>query len=154
KIRTDLNLYSGIVINKIHLSEYYQRIGDSILALRYAKEALSVAKQTSISGDLLGSLKHIATIDSQNEAKYSKMYIRINDSLQQEERKMQDKFARIQFETNELSQEKEKLAEQNRTLLYFFVGAFLIGLLLFVIRAQRAKNRELLLIQAQQKANE
>jgi hypothetical protein len=83
-----------------------------------------------------------------------KEYIKISDSIQLEERKSKDKFARIAFETDEIILEKDKLAEQNRSLLYFFVGSLFVGLLLFVIRTQRAKNRELLLKQQQQKANE
>nr|HPJ10274.1 ATP-binding protein [Flavobacterium sp.] len=89
-----------------------------------------------------------------NASQYSKEYIKISDSIQLEERKSKDKFARIAFETDEIILEKDKLAEQNRSLLYFFVGSLFVGLLLFVIRTQRAKNRELLLKQQQQKANE
>ena len=74
-----------------------------------------------------------------------------NDSLQLEERKAKDKFARIAYETDEIIEQKDKLTEQNRTLLYFFIGTLFLGVLLFVIRTQRAKNRELLLKQQQQK---
>lgn len=154
KLREKLELHSGIVVNQIHLSEYYQTIGDYPKAMQYAKSALSISQRSNVAADLLGSLKQIASVDRENEAKYSKMYIRINDSVQQEERRIQEKFGRIQFETNEILQESEKLAEQNRNLLYFFVAFFMIGSLLFVIRNQRAKNRELMLKQAQQKANE
>jgi signal transduction histidine kinase len=74
--------------------------------------------------------------------------------LQEEERKAKDKFARIAYETDEIIEQKDKLTEQNRTLLYFFIGTLFLGILLFVIRTQRAKNRELLLKQQQQKINE
>ncbi|RZJ97362.1 MAG: sensor histidine kinase, partial [Flavobacterium sp.] len=61
---------------------------------------------------------------------------------------------RIQYETVEILQERDQLTQQNRNLVFIFVGILMIGLLLFVIRMQRSRNRELLLKQAQQKANE
>ncbi|MBS1535504.1 MAG: sensor histidine kinase [Bacteroidetes bacterium] len=153
-IRIKNQMYSGTILSKIHLSEFFSKINDTINAKKYAVEALSDSKKTKVSGDFLLSLKQLSSIDHQNSSKYSKEYIRISDSLQIEERKAKDKFARIAFETDEIIQEKDKLAEQNRSLLYFFVGTLFVGLLLFVIRTQRAKNRELLLKQQQQKANE
>lgn len=154
RIRDSLKLDSKIIYSKIHLSEYYSQNKDSLKAQKFAKEALSLAKQINTSDDLLRSLKQLSLVEHKNASQYSKEYIKISDSLQLEERKSKDKFARIAFETDEIILEKDKLAEQNRNLLYFFVGTLLIGMLLFVIRNQRAKNRELLLIQAQQKANE
>lgn len=154
KIRVRNQLTSGLVINKIHLSEFYAEVGDTTKAIGYAKEALYHAKKVRTAGDILQSLKHLAVLDKVNSASHSKEYIRISDSILLGERLSKDKFARIAYETGEISLQKDKLAEQNRNLLYFFVGFLMIGLLLFVIRSQRARNRELLLIQAQQKANE
>ncbi len=152
-IREELQLDSKVVYSKIHLSEYFSE-RDSIMSQKYANEALSLSKKTGRSVDLLGALKQISQVEHKNASQYSKEYITISDSIQLEERKSKDKFARIAFETDEIILEKDKLAEQNRSLLYFFVGSLFVGLLLFVIRTQRAKNRELLLKQQQQKANE
>lgn len=154
KIADSLKLKSRSVYTRIHLSEFFFSEKDSINAQKYASQALEIAQETKILYDLLTSLKQISLVEHKNSAKYSKEYIKINDSLQIEERKSKDKFARIAFETDEIIQEKDKLAEQNRSLLYFFIGTLFVGLLLFVIRTQRAKNRELLLKQQQQKVNE
>jgi len=154
KIRDSLKLDSKVVYSNIHLSEYYLSLNDTVESQKYAKQALQISKKTKLSNDLLGSLKQISLVDHKNSSLYSKEYISINDSIQLEERKSKDKFARIAFETDEIIQEKDKLAEQNRSLLYFFIGTLFVGLLLFVIRTQRAKNRELLLKQQQQKVNE
>ena len=89
-----------------------------------------------------------------NSSKYSKDYIKISDSIQEVEKKSQEKFARLQLETDEIKQENQGLAEKNRNLLYVFVVTFILVVLLFVVRAQRARTRELLYKQAQQKANE
>ena len=154
RIREKSGLYSGVIANKIHLSEFYAVLNDTIKSQKFANEALQLAKSTKISGDLLGSLKQLSLVEHKNSSQYSKEYIKISDSLQQEERKAKDKFARIAFETDEIIQQKDKLTEQNRTLLYFFIGTLFLGILLFIIRTQRAKNRELLLKQQQQKINE
>ncbi len=154
EIRQSMQNLSGMVLSKIHISEYYSQINAPDSAKIFANEALEIAKASKAPGDILAALKQLSTTEHENASIYSREYIRINDSLQQAERKSQNKFARIQLETNELIEEKDKLAEQNRNLVYFFIGSSLIGILLFVIRNQRSKNRELLLIQAQQKANE
>lgn len=155
RIRDSLKIdLSGIILNKIHLSELYAAKGDTLQSQKFAKEALQFSRETEVSSDILASLQQLSSVEHKNAAKYSREYIKINDSVQQEERKAKDKFARIAFETDEIIQEKDKLAEQNRSLLYFFIGTLFVGLLLFVIRTQRAKNRELLLKQQQQKVNE
>ena len=154
QIRDSMDLSSSVIVSQIHLSEYYSQIRDTAQAKNIAKQSLLLAKETRSPVNLLLALKQISSIDHADASRYSAEYIKINDSLQQAERKSRDKFVRLQLETDEIASEKDKLEEQNRTLLYFFVVTFMIGLLLFIIRAQRARNRELLLKQAQQKANE
>ena len=154
QIKKENNLISGIVASNLHLSEFYSATSDTVKAQDAAHEALVLSKKSKIAGDLLGSLKQLSIVDRKNAANYSSEYIRITDSIQTRERIAKDKFARIAYETDAIISEKDKLAEQNRSLLYIFGTILLFGLLLYVIRYQRAKNRELLLLQAQQKANE
>ena len=153
-IREKNQFFSSVIINKIHLSEFFAIKKDTFTAQKFANQAFLLAQSTKISGDLLLSLKQLSLVEHKKASEYSKEYIKISDSIQLEERKAKDKFARIAFETDEIIVEKDKLAEQNRSLLYFFLCSLFVGLLLFVIRTQRAKNRELLLKQQQQKANE
>ncbi|WP_306567038.1 tetratricopeptide repeat-containing sensor histidine kinase [Flavobacterium lindanitolerans] len=154
KIRDSLNLTAGIIYNKIHLSEFYSVKTDTILSKKFAEEALLLSRKTKNQRAILNSLKQLGTIEPQKASIYSEEYIRINDSLQSAERKAKDKFARIEYETDEIIQQKDKLAEQNRNILFFFGLVVMIGILLFVIKNQRSKTKELMLKQAQQKANE
>lgn len=154
KIREENKLISGVVVNKIHLSEYYFTIKDTNNAKKFAFEALKLAKSQKVRGDILASLNQLSLVDKSKSSIYSKEYIEINDSLQVEERNSKDKFARIQFETEEIIQEKDVLEDRNRNLLYTFVVTFILVTLLFVVRAQRARTRELIFKQNQQKANE
>ncbi len=153
KVRKENSENSLIVLSYIHLSEFFAD-RDNQKSKDYADTALFVARKNKNPIDISSALKNLSAVDGEKSAKYSSELIRINDSLRGVEVKSQEKFARLELQTDEISQEKDKLAEQNRNLLYFFVGFLMIGLLLFVIRSQRARNRELLLIQAQQKANE
>lgn len=154
KIRDSLNLTLGIVYNKIHLSEYYAVVNDTATSRKFAREALELSRKIKSYRDILSSLKQLGVVEPKKASIYSDEYIKINDSLQNAERKAKDKFARIQFETDEIIQQNDKLAEQNRNILFFFGLVVMIGVLLFVIKNQRSKTKELMLKQAQQKANE
>lgn len=155
KISDSLKLYSNSIYTLNHLSEFYAEKKDYINARKCSEKAMKLSEITKLPVDILSALKQGSLVFPSDEAKkFSQDYIRINDSLQQTERKSQEKFARIQLETDEIIQEKEGLVEKNRTLLYVFVVSFIVVVLLFVVRAQRARTRELLYKQAQQKANE
>lgn len=154
KIRDSLKLNSEIPVNKIHLSEYYHSKNDGAKSLQFAREALVLARKMNMPRETLLSLKQITTIDPQNASSYSKEYIRINEELQQYERKIGEKFSRIQYETDTIKGEYSDLETKNRNLVYFFSGLTILGLFLYIIKAQKTKNRELLYKQQQQKANE
>lgn len=154
KIRKELQNNSSVVLSYIHLSEYYNKIKDNAKALEYANISLRLAKANKNPVDILFSLKQASTVDKVNSSKYSDDYFRITDSLQVTERDSKDRFARIQLGTQEIIEENDDLENKNRNLLLLFVVVFILVALLFVVRAQRAKTRELLYKQAQQKANE
>ncbi|MBK8599263.1 MAG: hypothetical protein IPN80_00750 [Flavobacterium sp.] len=82
---------SGIILNKIHLSELSAAKGDTLESQKFAKEALQFSRETNVSSDILASLQQLSSVEHKNAAKYSKEYIKINDSVQQEERKAKDK---------------------------------------------------------------
>lgn len=154
KIRDSLESTSNIIVSKIHLSQYYAAIGNIEDSQKYAREALKISRTSNTPLDILLSLQQASDVDILNASNYNKEYIKLSDSLQIVERKSKDRFASIELETEEIKQENQGLAEKNRNLLYVFVVTFILVVLLFVVRAQRARTRELLYKQAQQKANE
>jgi len=153
KIRDSLHLTSGIIINKTHLSEYYAFQKDTIKAIQYANEALSLSRSTNRLRSILETLKQIAAVDLKNASKYSKEYILINDRLQKAERIMGEKFSRIEYETDEIKVENTNLEGQNKKLLLIFGSFIILALLLYIISNQKVKQRELLFQQQQQQAN-
>ena len=154
KLRESLKLTSGIFINKIHLSEYFASKNDTINAIRFSKQALLLARKTSVSRDILVALKQLAVIEPKYESVYTKEYIHINENLQKEERKMGDKFSRIEYETDQIKGENTDLETKNRNLLFGFSAFAVLGLFLYILKAQKMKNRELLFKQEQQRVNE
>jgi signal transduction histidine kinase len=153
KIRDSLNLTSGIIINKTHLSEYYYSKKDTLNAILYAKEALALSRKTKRLRSILESLKQMGIIDPKNASIYSKEYILINDSLHKAERKMGEKFSRIEYETDEIKVENTNLEGQNKKLLLIFGSFIILVTLLYIINNQKVKQRELLFMQQQQQAN-
>jgi signal transduction histidine kinase len=153
-IRQDLSYPNLIVLSKVHLSEYYRQIKDTANSKKYILEALHLAKKEKIHRDYLATLKQASIVDIHNASHYSKEYIRLSDSIRNIELLSQEKFARIQLETDEIIKEKDILEDKNRSLLYTFIAVVFLLSMLFVVRAQRARTKELMFKQAQQRANE
>lgn len=154
KIRDSLDYLSGIVISKRHLSEFYATQKDTLKAMSFANEAFKLADSVENYRDKLETLLLLSNVDRNNSNKYLKEYVRINDSLQTEDRKIRNKFTRLRFETDEYIQETEKLSQQN---IYISLGGFVTILFLsfaYVVRVQRNRNKELNFEKEQQKANE
>ncbi|WP_395061117.1 tetratricopeptide repeat protein [Flavobacterium sp.] len=154
ELRKKVKDTSSVIMSYNHLSEFYFKKGDKYKSLNYANQSLKLANKTKIPFDILLSLRQISLIDEKNLNKYSQDFIRISDSLQIAERNSKDRFARIELETDELKKENNVLEEKNRNILNYFSVTMLIVGFLFFMRMQRAKSREIVLRQAQQKANE
>lgn len=154
KINDSLKYYPGIISVNLNLSEFYESQKNIPLSQKFAKEAYSLAKEKKLSNEELLSLKQLSKVDQRNSSFYSENYIRINDSLQLSERQIRNKLARIEFETDDLLEQKDKLVEQRQSLIYLGFALLVVGVFIYVIRTQSSKNRELLLIQEQQAANE
>ena len=154
KLRDSLQLPTGIILSKIHLSEYFASKNDTLKATQYSNEALATARKSKNARNVLLPLKQLAVIEPKKAAIYNKEYIHINDSLQKADRNIADKFSRIEYETDEIKQENTDLTTQNRNLVYIFGSLLILGMFLYIIKAQKAKNRELLFKQEQQKVNE
>ena len=161
KIGDSLQFAPIQVTSKTHLGEYYLAQKDTATANFYLKDAQNQAHKNDIFEDELTILKLLGEANPQQNSYYSNRFIQLNDSLQIEERKTRDKFARIEFETDQIISQKESVEKENVQLssrIWIIVGfsilLVLILLLWFMNKSQKAKTRELLLKQEQQKANE
>ena len=153
KIRDSLQLSSGIIVSKLRLSEYFASKNDSLKSLKFLKQALDLSMTSKNYRSVLLALKRLSTLQPKKAAFYAKQYIRINDSLQSSERKIGEKFTRIEYETDQIKSENSDLMIRNRNMVYFFSAFAVLGILILIIKTQKTKNRELLFKQEQQKAN-
>ncbi len=154
KLRDSLDSTLGIIGAKIHLSEYFAFKKDTLKALQYSNEALAKARNSKNARNLLLPLKQLAVLEPRKAMKYNKEYIHINDSLQKAERLIGEKFARIEYETDQVKEENVSLTTKNRNIVYIFGAVLILGMFLYIIKAQKSKTRELLYKQEQQRANE
>lgn len=154
QIRDSLKNKTDILMSKIRISDYYNYIQDTTKALKYAKEANMLAKKVKNGRDYLVSLQQLANLDTRNSKKYLDRYIQFNDSLISQERKAQNKFTRIEFETDEHIADKKRLNEQRVWIFAASIALLLILSLLYYVRVQKVQNEKLQLEAEQQQANE
>lgn len=146
----------------IDIAKLYNEINERDSILKYANEALQIASSASSNEIKQEALLLLAKVSDGEKGKYYlNEHIRITDSLLSAERKVRNKFARIEFETDQLEAENElieaknqQISKENLYLVILSIGLLLAAILVYVIISQRAKNKELKLIQVQQKANE
>lgn len=136
------------------MAEYYVVQKDTATALIYAKRAKSYAEESSNNARLLETLYLLAMLDPKNASAYIQEYITLNDSLQNEERQIRNKFERIRFETDEFIAQNELLARQRQMWIGIAGSVLLLALALFVIINQRVQNQKLRFRQQQQEANQ
>lgn len=154
RIRDSLKIDLGIISSKCKIGEFYLYKKDTINAINNIFSYYSLSKKIKSAPDVLNSLKLLTEIDTKNKKFYTNEYFRINDSLQQAERATRNKFARIEFETNQVEEENSILIKKNS---YIIIGSlilfFIIGTL-FILYRLKTKNKELKLLQDQQIKNE
>lgn len=139
----------------IDMSRFYLGVQNRDLALKYATETYKLAKETSSNDVILESLLILSKLNKGETAKqFLNEHIKLSDSLLKIERNVRNKFARIEFETDQLELENQRISQQRMWLLLISTVLLITLFLLYIIVTQRAKNKELKLKQDQQEANE
>ena len=160
-IRDSLRDIRGLASSYFAKAEYNLYQGDTIKAIDSSKKTIELAKESSSNERLLETYAFLARLENENASKYAQKYIALNDSIVREERKARNKFARIRFETDEFIAQNEQLEEETAILARqkqiwtgVALGFFLLGLSVYIIINQRAKNQKLLFTQQQQANNQ
>lgn len=154
KVRDEINDIYGKINSRIHLTEYYLSQNDTLKALQLNSEANKLAKESHYNKEVLVTLDFFTKLIPQEGLSYAREYIKLNDSLQKQERATRNKLARIEFETDEIISEKETLSNQRKIILITSLLIISFGFLLYVILYQRSKHKELIFTQQQQESNE
>lgn len=139
----------------IDLSDFYKKINKKDSAIKYSNYAYKLAKKTSSNEIVLHALKNLSELTPGDNGKaYLQEHIKLSDSLLNVERNVRNKFARIEFETDQIEQENQKMSQQRMWLMITSIGFLVTFLMLYIIITQRAKNKELEFEKDQQRANE
>ena len=154
KVRDSLDDKLGLIASNITQGEYSLHKKDTVRAIRYLKTAYAQAKVEKSNFDLLNSLRMLINIDKSGNDFYIKRYVAVNDSLQKISENNRNKFARIEYDTDVIINEKEALAKKNSFIIGVSIVVVLFIAAIFIIYYLNSKNKELLLKQEQQKANE
>lgn len=139
----------------IDMSNFYYDLGETDISLEKANEAYSLSKELFANEYTLDALLILSKIKKGEEGKqYLNEHIKLGDSLLNIERNVRNKFARIEYETDQLEAENKQITKENLYLLILSIGLLLTAILTYLFISQRAKNRKLKLLQVQQKADE
>lgn len=149
-----LNDIQGKATSLTHLTEYYLAQNDTLKALEYNTEAYKLAKESNYNREVLISLDFFTKLLPKEGLSFAREYIKLNDELQRKERATRNKLGRIEFETDEIISEKEKISGQQKVILYTSLLIISFGLLFFTILYQRNKHKNLAFKQRQQESNE
>src|SRR5690606_11730076 len=110
----DLELSYELSANSNDMSEFYQATHETEKALFYAQKAYTLSNNARLYDEKLRALKQLSKVKEGDEGKaYLYKYIALNDSLIDNERANRNKFARIQYETDQYIEETKRLGTQN-----------------------------------------
>ncbi|WP_452224965.1 ATP-binding protein [Lacinutrix chionoecetis] len=144
----------GIMATSAYYAEFLQNTGNIDSAKFYANLAYKIAKNTNTNDFILRTLKTKSQLEKDSSSIFLNAHIKLSDSLVTAERSIRNKFARIDYETDVIIQAKEAISKQNVWLLITSIGLLFSFLLLYIIKTQRERNKELQIAQQQQQANE
>ncbi len=153
QIQDSINDIVGLSLTNYYLAEYEVAKKDTNAAIVYAKKSYSLAKESTNNKRVLESLELISKLDTKNAPQYVQEYIRLNDSLQREERQIRNKFARIEFETDQFIEQNQLLAKQKQLWLGVAIGLLFLAIAIVSIISLRIKNQKLKFDQQQQESN-
>ena len=156
KIGDSLNFQPIKNTSNLHLGEYYLSKNDTLKANTYFKKVYN----SNLIDDKLKALEKLTLTEPKN-TKYLHKIVFLKDSLFLIERQTREKFARIEYETNEIISEKEVIRKEKkvvtqrlRSVSFIAIVIILVVILFYFIKSRNVKNQELKFIQEQQLAKE
>lgn len=154
RIRDSLQHLPSIIISHLHLSDYYKVHGYVLLARDHAEKALVLSGRKGLQRDQMGALKRLAILEPQMASEHLTHYIRLADALRKNENKQREKFARIQYKTDDYIKANQRLFQQK--LLWIVIAIIFLILLVFIYWSMslRIQNKQLHFAALQQEADE
>lgn len=156
KIGDSLNFEPIQNTSNLYLGEYYLFLNDTLKAKTYFEKVYD----NNLVDDKLKALEKLTLTEPKN-TNFLHEIISLKDSLFLIERQTREKFARIEYETNEIisekeviQKEKEEIINRLRTVSRFAIVIILVILLFYFIKSRNLKNNALKFVKEQQIAKE
>lgn len=146
--------FKSLIICKVNRADYYtskKMIDKSNAEL---DSALVISKVYHLPRPALKVLKRLILQRPEKSQFYALQYMHVSDSLQLAERRLRNKFARIEYETDELKEQNQHLLTYNQKLSIGGTGIVALLVAGLFVRHYRARKKELLLLLDRQAANE
>lgn len=154
KISDSINDKQGVIQSLYSIGDYYLTTSDTANAVSFFKQSLQKADDINSNKDKLNALAKLSVADRSKWHKYSGEYITLNDSLQKIVARNRNKYARIEYETEQLKGENDALVRRNSFIIGVSVVVLLFVAAIFIIYYLNSRNKELVMLQEQQNANE
>jgi signal transduction histidine kinase len=138
----------------LDFGEYHLLTKDTLKAKELFNEALLLSKKLNNGKEILKSLDFLSVADKPNATNYKSEYIRINDSIIKKQRENREKFARIEYETDQVEEENKMLSSKNLLLLSGLSLSIAVFSIVLIIRNRVSRKKELYLIQQKELADE
>ena len=113
----------------ITLGEYYLTVNDTAKSLQFLKKALFSGKRIKANSEIKLVYELLAKAEPHQDSYYKEKIIHLSDSLAVIQRKTNNKYARIAYETSVIEDQNKVLTKNN---LYLLIGSF-ISVVLFIL---------------------
>ncbi|MDM1405739.1 two-component sensor histidine kinase [Myroides marinus] len=152
EIRHEINHKQGITASLMRSAQFSLLKQDTLQAIYIMTGVYKNALEDQNGYELIKSLKFLAENDIKNKQAYTELYFTKQDSLQTIDRQTRNKFARIAYETSEISKQNDHLNQRNSHLISIILLVALLSFILFVVFSLQMKNKKLLYKQKDQQA--
>lgn len=142
-IRDSLDNQSGVVTSMLHLAAYYAFNQDTLQSIALAKEALDKGREIQNNSEILKSLQLLSEIDNTSGNHYLREFMALTKSIHVQERKVRDKFARVQYETDKYIERTQKLSSQRIWIISISAIIILLLTVTYISYRQFARNKML-----------
>lgn len=153
-LREELGIVPGMVMSYIHLMKYYSVTNDLRSAKEIGFKGYKIAKKYNMITEKMILQKQMFDIDSQYASNNLPFYKSIADSLQLAESRSTNQFARIAYEAEELTKEKDEAVREKQFALGFLIVTSVLITLAIVRRVQKNRQQDIKQVQLQHELDE